>query len=176
MKNLIYISAISFLLVSLVSCYTNKTLTSQGEFKKYLNKRNDSSEYNKKVKVLMVVTKGGDTIIFNKKNPGWVTEDGVFGFPKTRLPYSSNITTSFSKKSLQYIFKDNTKYEFISQDNLGYICWEMDTLNIPFAEIRQMKIRKLSMAGTICWSTFGVLSISFIVAMVAAGVGYIGMM
>lgn len=111
--------------------------------------KNGKYEINKKIKVLSVISKKGDTINFSKDNPGVVSEQGVSGFQKFHFPYSAVDSTIFNEKSLKSIWVAGSRYEFITQDSLGYVCNSLNTINIPLSEIEQMKVMKLNVPLTV---------------------------
>ena len=149
MKKLIFLSAISFLFFSMTSCYTTKTINSQEKFYKCMKEKNGEYAVNEKIKVLSVISKKGDTIDFSKDKPGIVSEQGVSGFQKFHFPFSAVDSTVFNNTSLQSLWVAGNKYEFISQDELGYVCNPQDSLNIPLAEIEQMQVLKPNLPLTL---------------------------
>jgi hypothetical protein len=159
MKKLIYISAISFLLVSMASCYTKKTLTSLEEFNKNMNKSNSSSEFNKKVKVLLVVTKQGDSVSFTKKTPGRIFAKEVAVLTQGHLSFDEIDSAVFNKHSayfettIQSIWMNGKQYELIRKDESGFIYPDSVSFRIPLSEIELMKVRKFQV-----WATTGMIA------------------
>jgi len=149
MKKLISISTISFLLFTMSSCYSTKTISRQEKFYTCMKVKNEKYEINKKIKVLSVISKKGDTIVFSKANPGIVSEQGVSGFQIFYFPYSAVDSTLFNEKSLQSIWVDGNRYEFVTQNLQGYVCNKLNTINIPLLEIEQMKVLKPNLPLTV---------------------------
>ena len=141
MKKFFIIFSISFLLVTLPSCYLNKTLTSQQEFMKYLKKENGTLKMDERNSVYQVITYQGDTINFNKKFAGKIAGNGVIGFPEVRILYESADSVLFSEKSLKSIWVNGTGYRFIEQDIISFVTHVSDTVFIPFSNIEKMKVR-----------------------------------
>lgn len=144
MKKLIYVFAISFLLINLSSCYLTQTLTNAVEYEKGMKKNKNTLKTKKRNKVYKVITFQGDTIIFNKKFAGKTSPDGVIGLPQIHLLYESVDSIIFNVKSLQSVWVNNREYSFIEQDRTGYICHVSDTVLIQYPDIESMELRKYS--------------------------------
>jgi hypothetical protein len=162
MKKLIYISAISFLLISMASCFVHKTITFPIEISKFMKQKKGVYQVSKKVKVLSVITKAGDTILFTKKYPCRLNGKYVFGNPEVHLPYGTIDSTDFYY-TLNTIWENGIQYQFIGQDSIGYICVMKDTLYLPLTEIDRIKVIKFSLAGTILLPVSAIL-VSFTAA------------
>jgi len=169
MKKLIYVFAISFLLINLSSCYSTQTLTNAVEYEKCMKKNKHTLKKNKINKVYKVITFQGDTIIFNKKFAGKTSPDGVIGLPQIHLIYESADSMIFNVKSLQSVWKNNQEYSFIEQDQTGYICHVSDTILIHYSDIESMELRKYSKELT---RTLGITLIAIPVAVISLIIYY----
>ena len=150
MKKLITYTIFSLLFFSITSCYTHKTLNTPDEFESGMKYKNGTYQVNKRVKVLSVITKEGEEILFTKKYPCRVSDKYVFGFPIVKFPYSISLdSVSFENESIHYFWKDGVEYEILKLDKMGYVCCTVDTLYIPFSNIENIKVKKFSVAGTI---------------------------
>ena len=118
-------------------------LTSVYEFNNCYRKKGDITHIDKKYSVLFILTRNGDTIEFNKSNPGRIIDTGVFGVPQIRLDFGTIDSTVFNKKSMESIWKNGIKYQFVAQDPRGYLCYQPEAITIPLSEIYLIKVRKL---------------------------------
>lgn len=118
-----------------------KTFTLQEEINKCYNKRGNKSKVDKTYNVLFVLTKKGDSIIFNENYPGRVIDTGIFGFPQKILPYEAIDSTVFNMETIESLWKDGIEYKFIAQQDSGYLCHLADTVNIPLADVDLMQVR-----------------------------------
>lgn len=118
-----------------------KIFTSQYEFDQCYRKKLNKTNINKEYSVLFVLTKSGDTIEFNKNNPGRILDTGVFGLSQKYLPFGTVDSIQFNTKALESVWKNGIKYQFIAQDPTGYLCYQPDEVNIPLSEIDMIKVR-----------------------------------
>ena len=174
MNKLTALSVIAFMLLGLTSCYTNKTLTSQQQYENYMKNKKGEYKANEKKMVLSLITKLNDTITFSKKYPGNISDTEVYGFPQFLFPVNEIDSTIFNQNAIQFIWKDGKKYEFISQNNSGYVC-RLDRVNIPFQDIAQMKVRSLNKkktTGTVVLSVTGGLTIALVLLAITFVTGW----
>jgi hypothetical protein len=135
-KSITYIAVI-ILLMELTSCYTYRDLSNQQDYEKLQNKRS--------VRVLEVLTEQDITISFTEEFPGKMS-NGKVGVGQAFLPYNKDYSILLGDNKTKYINKNDVRYEIISQDTNGFYCLISD---IPFSEIKQMQIKKISSGKTI---------------------------
>jgi|WetSurMetagenome_2_1015567.scaffolds.fasta_scaffold121208_2 hypothetical protein len=160
MKKVTAIFTLISFLIYITSCYSYKNLYTEKEYIKYSG--------NKMVDILYVLTKQGNTIEFNEKVPGRITEKGVVGLPLLRLPFVQDSIVVYEEK-IQSIWKNGIKYEVITQDNQGYICHAPDTIHIPLSDIEKLEFRKFNKGktvGLICGIAGGAIAIVAVIAFI----------
>lgn len=169
MKKILYISIISFLMISLTSCYTTKTLTNPEQYAQCLRKKNDCYVANKNIKVLSIITKEKDTIFFSKKYPSRITENYIVGMPMVILPDSIKFDSiTYKKNSLKTMWKDGTKYSFDRLGQSGFLCYKMDTLTIPLVEVAEVRVRHERKGATSALAIGSAATISIVTAFAIA--------
>ena len=118
-------------------------MTSDKEYWDCLIKRGRKYYVDKDFEVIYLMTNEGDTIWFNKRYPGRITTAGVNGMPQAIIKYEVLPDSVVFKKnaSIEALWKDGVRYEFITQDTRGYVCYNKDYIIVPFTDLCQVKVR-----------------------------------
>jgi len=148
-----------------------KILTSETEYRQCIIKRGHKYYVDKDYDVIYVRTNQGDTIRFNKRFPGRINNDGVIGQPQAIIKYDIvPDSIIFNKKAMvEAIWKDGVRYEFITQDTIGYICHSTDYLTIPFTGLNQIKVRHSSSQAKagIAFAVIGPVTVGILIYAIA---------
>jgi hypothetical protein len=122
---------------------SERILTSEEEYWECIVKRGRKYYVDKDYRVIYILKNEGDTIWFTKRYPARITTEGVSGMPQEIIKYDvPPDSVVFNKDAtIKALWKDGVRYELITQDERGYICYNSDYLIVPFEDLCQVKVR-----------------------------------